>query len=114
MLQILIISATSYLPFFGVWCSLYVKKKKNAKKIYYENHRCEINHDAREHHAVNSEAINKRKRSAYAANSEKNKMINAARRAKYAANAAQVSKMKLLSCQSNSYPLTVDCYIYFV
>ena len=89
-------------------------KKKTAKKIYYENHRCEINHDAREHHAVNSEAINKRKRSAYAANSEKNKTINAARRAKYAAKAAEVSKMKLLSYQSNSYPLTVDCYIYFV
>jgi len=106
-------------------------KKKTANKIYYENHHGEINHDAREHYAAKSEAINKRKRnayaanseknktnkrkrSAYAANSEKNKTINAARRAKYAAKAAEVSKMKLLSYQSNSYPLTVDCYIYFV
>ena len=82
-------------------------KKKTANKIYYENHHGEINHDAREHYAAKSEAINKRKRNAYAANFEKNKAKNTARRANYATNAAEVSKMKLLSCQSNSYPLTV-------
>ena len=27
-------------------------KKKTAKKIYYENHRGDINHDAREHYAA--------------------------------------------------------------
>ena len=89
-------------------------KKKTANKIYYENHHGEINHDAREHYAAKSEAINKRKRNAYAANFEKNKAKNTARRANYATNAAEVSKMKLLSCQSTSYPLTVHCYIYFV